>query len=92
MKVIIDCDPGLDDSMAIMMAVDYHKKKKIDILAITCVHGNTTVDNSSRNVSRILDAMDVHDVRSQPIMNTPLFAVYHYRSEVNNIPPQDSIS
>ena len=40
-KIILDCDPGMDDSMAIVMAV---KSKELDVKAITTVNGNYPVD------------------------------------------------
>ena len=36
-KIILDCDPGMDDSMAIVMAV---KSPKLDVRAVTTVNGN----------------------------------------------------
>ena len=39
-KVIIDCDPGIDDSLAIMMAL---KSEEMEVLGITIVCGNAPV-------------------------------------------------
>ena len=36
-KIILDCDPGMDDSMAIVMAC---KSEALDVLAVTTVNGN----------------------------------------------------
>lgn len=36
-KVIIDCDPGIDDALALMLAV---RSPELDILGITIVSGN----------------------------------------------------
>ena len=35
-KIILDCDPGHDDAVAIMLA---SSSKEIDLLGITCVGG-----------------------------------------------------
>ena len=35
-KIILDCDPGMDDSMAIVMAC---KSEALDVLAVTTVNG-----------------------------------------------------
>lgn len=48
--VIIDTDAGVDDSLALMLAFDCHKKGLIQILGITCVCGNVSVDKVIRNV------------------------------------------
>ncbi len=51
-KVIIDCDPGMDDSMAIVLAC---KSNKLDVLEITTVNGNYPVDRTSLNARKILE-------------------------------------
>ena len=45
-KIILDCDPGMDDSMAIIMAA---KSPDLDLLAVTAVNGNYPVDITSKN-------------------------------------------
>lgn len=49
-KIIIDSDPGHDDALAILLAVKY-----FDVLGITTVHGNQTVDKTTRNALKILE-------------------------------------
>jgi inosine-uridine nucleoside N-ribohydrolase len=45
-KVIFDTDPGIDDAMAILFA---QASGKIDLLGITTVFGNATIENATRN-------------------------------------------
>ena len=45
---------GVDDAMAIFMALEAHRRKDIEILAFTLVVGNTKVENQGRNILRIL--------------------------------------
>ena len=52
--VIIDTDCGIDDALAIMLAMDCHKRQLIHILGITCVYGNTDVSQVVRNVLLVL--------------------------------------
>lgn len=61
-KVIIDCDAGIDDALALIMLIAAHKQEKIQIKAVTCVNGNTNVDNVVKNVFRTLDVCKVTDV------------------------------
>ncbi|MBW2690039.1 MAG: nucleoside hydrolase, partial [Deltaproteobacteria bacterium] len=42
-KVIIDCDPGIDDAMAIILAMEY---SNFEILGITTVFGNATAEQA----------------------------------------------
>lgn len=50
-RVIIDCDPGHDDMMAIMLA---SASEHIDLLGVTTVAGNQTGDKTLDNALRIL--------------------------------------
>ncbi len=45
-KIILDCDPGHDDAIAILLAA---ANPNIDLLGITTVSGNHNVDNTTRN-------------------------------------------
>ena len=60
-KVIIDTDPGIDDAMAIMIALKEHKKGSIHILAITLVNGNSSTDNAQVNILRVLEVFDLQN-------------------------------
>ena len=51
-KIILDCDPGHDDAIAILMAL---KCEKVELLGITTVCGNSTLENTTANALRILD-------------------------------------
>ena len=54
-KIIIDTDPGVDDAMAIIMALDAHKRQQIEIIAITLVKGNASLKDAERNILRVLE-------------------------------------
>lgn len=58
-KVIIDCDPGIDDSLAIMLALSM---EEIDVLGITVVAGNSPVNMGYENALKILQFMDRLDI------------------------------
>lgn len=50
-KVIIDCDPGIDDALALMLALS---SPEIEVIGITIVSGNVPVEIGSKNVYRVL--------------------------------------
>ncbi len=52
--IIIDCDPGHDDAVALMLAV---ASPEIDLLAVTTVAGNTTLEKTTANAIRVLDLL-----------------------------------
>jgi pyrimidine-specific ribonucleoside hydrolase len=57
--VLLDCDPGHDDAIAIMLAV---ADPGIDLLAVTTVAGNVTLPNTTRNALLVLDMVDRPDI------------------------------
>jgi pyrimidine-specific ribonucleoside hydrolase len=57
--VIIDCDTGVDDALALLFAV---RHPGLDLRAVTCVAGNTDVDQVVRNTLTVLDAAGAPDL------------------------------
>ena len=57
--LLLDCDPGHDDAIAIMLAVS---DPSIDLRAVTTVAGNVGVEHTSRNALRVLDVVGRPDI------------------------------
>jgi ribosylpyrimidine nucleosidase len=55
-KIILDCDPGHDDAVAIMMAA---KHPMIELLGITIVAGNQTLEKTSINGLNVCQHLDI---------------------------------
>ena len=53
-KIILDCDPGMDDSMAIVMAA---KAPELELMAVTTVNGNYPVDVTCVNARKVLEML-----------------------------------
>ncbi|WP_125151986.1 nucleoside hydrolase [Clostridium rectalis] len=58
-KVIIDCDPGIDDALAILLAL---KSNKLDVQGITIVSGNVPACQGAKNVLKILNLLNRLDI------------------------------
>ncbi len=54
-KVIIDCDPGIDDSVAVCIALF---DPSLEILALTSTEGCVSADQSAQNLNAILKVLD----------------------------------
>jgi inosine-uridine nucleoside N-ribohydrolase len=71
--VILDCDPGHDDALAILLAA-----RHFDVLGITTVAGNVSVDLTTLNARRIVDlaGLDVPVARgcAAPLVQPPAHA------------------
>ena len=50
--IILDCDPGHDDAIAILLAL---ASPEVELVGITTVSGNQTVDKTTANALRILE-------------------------------------
>jgi inosine-uridine nucleoside N-ribohydrolase len=57
--VLIDCDPGLDDALALMLAV---ASPELHVLGVTTVAGNQTVDRTTRNALQVLELAGRADI------------------------------
>jgi len=56
--VIIDCDTGLDDAVALLLAI---RSTELNVKGITCVNGNVGLDNVVNNTLRVVEhsGMDI---------------------------------
>lgn len=75
MLIAMDMDPGIDDAIALMLAVsDY----RIRVKAVSIVSGNVDVKQGSMNALRILDALGydipVYIGASKPLKRKPIYA------------------
>jgi purine nucleosidase len=52
LRVVIDCDTGVDDAMAILYGL---LSPDIEVVGLTCVWGNTSVENATANTLRLLE-------------------------------------
>jgi inosine-uridine nucleoside N-ribohydrolase len=69
-KVIIDTDPGTDDAMAIMLALN---SPEFDVRALTVVPGNVTAAQSLENALRLVSLANRCDVAVAAGAQHPLF-------------------
>ena len=76
-KIIIDTDPGVDDAHAILLAL-VHPDVKVE--AITTVNGNVSLEHTTANTLKILDAagrdVPVYAGCAAPLISTPFHASY----------------
>ncbi|GAA4719818.1 nucleoside hydrolase [Brevibacillus fulvus] len=79
-KLILDVDTGIDDALGIMLAV---KSGHFDILGITTVCGNVSLEAATENTCKILDLLGTEHIpvvrgASKPLMRRP-----HYEHRVH---------
>ncbi len=69
-QMIIDCDPGHDDAMALVVAA-----RHADLLGVTTVAGNAPLSSTTRNARVILDligsTVPLHEGAERPLIAPP---------------------
>lgn len=87
-KVIFDCDPGLDDALALLLAI---ASDDLEILAITTVAGNSTIENTTQNALDLLQFYGRSDIpvakgNANPILgNFSMGAHVHGQRGIGNV-------
>ncbi len=67
--IVLDCDPGHDDAIAILLA---HADPALDLLAITTVAGNQTLEKTTLNARRVCTVAGITDVPISAGADRPL--------------------
>jgi inosine-uridine nucleoside N-ribohydrolase len=57
--VLIDCDPGQDDALALLLALG---SPELDVLGVTAVAGNQTLNKTTANALRVLELAGRTDI------------------------------
>jgi purine nucleosidase/pyrimidine-specific ribonucleoside hydrolase len=57
-RIIIDTDPGVDDALALILAL---RSPELEVEAITTVNGNTCLDQATENALRVLEILKSPD-------------------------------
>ena len=78
--IILDCDPGHDDAIALMLALGSHE---VELLGVTTVCGNQTLDKTTANAIRVLDHLGRDDVPVAAGAPRPLVREPHVQARVH---------
>jgi len=95
-KIIIDCDPGQDDAVALFLAMS--SPDELELLGITAVAGNVPLQLTERNARQMCDIvgqfeMPVFAGCSQPMSRELVTAEYiHGETGINGIDAIDPVT
>jgi len=78
--VILDVDPGHDDAVALMLACGH---PDLDLLAVTTVAGNVTIEKTTRNALRVLSLVGCTDVPVGAGASEPLERPLHTAEDIH---------
>ena len=76
--VILDTDPGVDDALAMMLAL---RSPELDVVGICTVGGNVPLDVGTRNAQGVLHLLSRMDIpvfagADRPLKRDPVFATH----------------
>src|SRR5699024_954832 len=80
-KVILDCDPGHDDAIAMILAAS--KVSNLEIEAITTVAGNVEVEKNTLNALKVCDIIGLDDVPVAQGAEGPLVKTREIAEEIH---------
>jgi inosine-uridine nucleoside N-ribohydrolase len=74
--ILLDCDPGHDDAIALLLAL---ASPEVDLRAVTTVAGNQTLEKTTRNALKVLELVGRTDVAvaagaDRPLVREPFVA------------------
>jgi inosine-uridine nucleoside N-ribohydrolase len=78
--VILDCDPGHDDAIAILLAL---ASPELELVGITTVAGNATLEQTTANALRVLEYVGRGDMPVAEGAGRPLVRERHVASHVH---------
>jgi inosine-uridine nucleoside N-ribohydrolase len=79
-RVVFDCDPGHDDAIALALAL---ASPELELLGVTTVSGNQTLDKTTANAIRVLDQLGRQDVAVAAGAGRPLVRERSVAAEVH---------
>ncbi len=78
--LVLDCDPGHDDAIALLLAL---ASPEIDLVGVTTVHGNQTLEKTTDNALRVLALAGREDVPVAAGADRPLERELHVAAHVH---------
>jgi inosine-uridine nucleoside N-ribohydrolase len=81
-RILIDCDPGHDDMMAIMVAV---ASPELDLLGVTTVAGNQTGEKTYLNALKTLTLIGATEIPVARGADKPLFRELRVAPEIHGV-------
>jgi inosine-uridine nucleoside N-ribohydrolase len=76
--ILLDCDPGHDDAIALLLAL---ASPEVELLGVTTIAGNQTLEKTTANAIRVLDFVGRDDIAvadgaDRPLLREPFVAAY----------------
>ncbi|MBA3567550.1 MAG: nucleoside hydrolase, partial [Actinobacteria bacterium] len=67
--IVLDCDPGHDDAIALLLALG---SPEVEVIGVTTTYGNQTLEKTTANALRVLELVGRTDVQVAAGTDRPL--------------------
>ena len=89
--ILVDCDPGHDDAVALLLAL---ASPEVELLGVTTTHGNQTLEKTTANAIRVLEAAGRGEIpvaagADRPLVRELYVAEYVHASLFGVAPPAE---
>lgn len=86
-KILLDCDPGHDDAIALMLA---HGSPDVELVAVTTVGGNAALEKTTKNARGVMTMAGILGVPvaagcGRPLVREPQVADVHGESGLDGV-------
>jgi inosine-uridine nucleoside N-ribohydrolase len=78
--ILLDCDPGHDDAIALLLAL---ASPEVELLGVTTVAGNQTLDKTTANAIRVLEFVGRSDIEVAAGADRPLLREQYVAADVH---------
>ncbi|GAC1661263.1 MAG: nucleoside hydrolase [Ktedonobacteraceae bacterium] len=85
-KIILDCDPGHDDAIALLLAAHH---PALELLAITTVAGNQSVEKTTPNALKVCSLANIRNVPIAMGMDRPLVRPVRHAADIHGASGMD---
>src|SRR5215469_3193260 len=85
-KIILDCDPGHDDAIALLLAA---RHPEIELLAVTTVAGNQSVDKTTRNALKVCALANLRHIPVARGLDRPLVRPAQHAANIHGASGMD---
>lgn len=84
-KILIDCDPGVDDAIALLYLARLVRERpgEVELVAAGTVHGNVSAETGARNARWLLELGGIHGVPVAVGAARPMAQPLHLAVEVH---------
>ena len=85
-KIILDCDPGHDDAIALLLAAHH---PTLELLAVTTVAGNQSIEKTTLNALKVCSLANIRTVPIAMGMDRPLMRPARHAADIHGVSGMD---